>query len=162
MRVERGPDEISDLPRYLGAKGRPPDLARYDIRIFAEIVDAPAMDAASIVARASALKAAGADVIDLGCLPDTPFPHLDESVRALKERGFTVSVDSADPGELEAGIKAGADHVLSLDEETIALAHGTSCVPVLVPRPHGDLNSLVRAAEAAKDARDRLHSRSHS
>jgi dihydropteroate synthase len=150
VRVERGPDEISDLPRYLGAKGRPRDLARHDIRIFAEIVDAPAMDAASIVARASALKAAGADVIDLGCLPDTPFPHLGESVRALKERGFTVSVDSADPGELEAGIKAGADHVLSLDEETIALAHGTSCVPVLVPRPHGDLDSLVRAAEAAK------------
>jgi dihydropteroate synthase-like protein len=150
VRVERGPDEITDLPRYLGAKGRPPDLARYDIRIFAEIVDAPVMDVARIVARGDALKAAGADIIDLGCLPDTPFPHLEESVRALKARGLTVSVDSADQGELERGIKAGADHVLSLDEETIALAGGTSCVPILVPRPHGDLDSLVRAAEAAK------------
>jgi dihydropteroate synthase-like protein len=150
VRVERGPDEITDLPRYLGAQGRPPDLARYDIRIFAEIVDAPVMDVARIVERADALKAAGADIIDLGCLPDTPFPHLEESVRALKARGLLVSVDSAEPSELERGIKAGADHVLSLDEETIGLAAGTSCVPVLVPRPHGDLDSLVRAAGAAE------------
>jgi dihydropteroate synthase-like protein len=39
---------------------------------------------------------------------------------------------------------------LSLDEETIGLAAGTPCVPILVPRPHGDLDSLVRAAESAK------------
>jgi dihydropteroate synthase-like protein len=150
VRVERGPDEITDLPRYLGSKGKPPDLARYDIRIFAEIVDAATTDVQRILSRAEALKAAGADVIDLGCLPDTPFPHLEESVRALKQRGLLVSVDSADASELERGIKAGADHVLSLDEETIGLAAGTSCVPILVPRPHGDLDSLVRAADAAK------------
>jgi dihydropteroate synthase-like protein len=153
VRVERGPDEITDLPRYLGAKGRPPDLARYDIRIFAEIVDAATSDLKRILARADELKAAGADVIDLGCLPDTPFPHLNDSVRELKARGFLVSVDSANPGELEAAIEAGADHVLSLDEETVHLAAGTSCIPILVPRPHGELNSLLRAAEAAK-ARD--------
>jgi dihydropteroate synthase-like protein len=151
VRVERGPDEITDLPRYLGAKGQPPDLARYDIRIFAEIVDAATTDVARILSRAAELKAAGADVIDLGCLPDTPFPHLEESVRELKQRDFLVSVDSADASELERGIKAGADHVLSLDEETIALAEGTACIPILVPRPHGDLDSLVRAAEAAKE-----------
>jgi dihydropteroate synthase-like protein len=149
VRVERGPDEITDLPRYLGAKGRPPDLARYDIRVFAEIVDAATTDVARILSRAAELKAAGADVIDLGCLPDTPFPHLEQSVRELKQRDFLVSVDSADASELERGIKAGADHVLSLDEETIALAEGTTCIPILVPRPHGDLASLVRAAEAA-------------
>jgi dihydropteroate synthase-like protein len=150
VRVERGPDEITDLPRYLGAKGRPPDLARYDIRIFAEIVDAATTDVARILSRAAELKGAGADVIDLGCLPDTPFPHLEESVRELKQRDFLVSVDSADANELERGIRAGADHVLSLDEETIALAEGTTCIPILVPRPHGDLDSLVRAAQAAK------------
>ena len=31
---------------------------------------------------------AGADVIDLGCLPDTPFPHLEEAIAALKQRGL--------------------------------------------------------------------------
>jgi len=38
--VARGPDEISDLPIFLGRGARAPDLSRYDIRIFAEIVDA--------------------------------------------------------------------------------------------------------------------------
>jgi dihydropteroate synthase-like protein len=151
VRVERGPDEITDLPRFLGAKGKPPDLARYDIRIFAEIVDAATSGLERILSRAGELKAAGADVIDLGCLPDTPFPHLQDSVRELKARGFLVSVDSASSGELEAAIEAGADHVLSLDEETIGLAAGSSCIPILVPRPHGDLDSLIRAAQTAKE-----------
>jgi hypothetical protein len=52
VRVERGPDEITDLPRYLGSKGKPPDLARYDIRIFAEIVDAATTDVQRILSRA--------------------------------------------------------------------------------------------------------------
>ena len=65
------------------------------MRIFAEIVDAPALSIDALVARARALAAAGADVIDLGCLPETPFPLLGEAVRALKAEGFAVSVDSA-------------------------------------------------------------------
>ena len=32
----------------------------------------------------------GANVIDLGCLPDTPFPHLEEAIGALKEQGYKV------------------------------------------------------------------------
>ena len=61
--------------------------------------------------------AEGADVIDLGCLPDTPFPHLEEAVQALKAQGWLVSVDSGDPGELRRGARAGADFLLSLTEE---------------------------------------------
>ena len=38
---ERGPDEIIDLPQFFGHDGKPPDLSKQDIRIFAEIVDAP-------------------------------------------------------------------------------------------------------------------------
>ncbi len=40
------------------------------------------------------LRGKGADVIDLGCLPDTPFPHLEDAVRELKAAGLKVSVDS--------------------------------------------------------------------
>ena len=47
------------------------------------------------LARAASMRAAGADVIDLGCLPDTPFPHLEDAVRALRASGYDVSVDSA-------------------------------------------------------------------
>ena len=82
----RGPDEIADLPAFLGRAGEPPDLSRHDMRIFAEIVDAPMLSIEALVARARALAAAGADVIDLGCLPETPFPLLGEAVRELKAR----------------------------------------------------------------------------
>ena len=145
----RGPDEIADLPAFLGRKGVPPDLSRHDMRIFAEIVEAPLLTLSALVERARRLGRAGADVIDLGCLPDTPFPGLAEAVRALKAEGLAVSVDSADRDELATGIAAGADFVLSLTEETLPLALGQAVTPVLIPAVPGDLDSLGRAIEAA-------------
>ena len=147
---ERGPEEIIDLPFYFGKTGRPADLTRYDMRIFAEIVEAPALTVEALVARAAVLASEGADIIDLGCQPDTPFPHLEEAVRALSKAGYKVSVDSGDVAELRRGAQAGADFVLSLDETTLDAIDGTKTVPVLIPRPHGDLNSLIRAIDRAK------------
>jgi dihydropteroate synthase-like protein len=146
---ERGPDELGDLPAYFGKGGHTPDLSRYDVRIFAEIVDAPGLSVDAIVARAALMLQAGADVIDLGCLPDTPFPQLEDAVRELVAAGFAVSVDSADIGELQRGARAGASFLLSLTEHTLDIAAGTAVTPVLVPATHGDLPSLLRAAEAA-------------
>jgi len=148
----RGPDEIADLPAFLGRSGEPPDLSRHDLRIFAEIVDAPALSIEGVVARAARLATAGADVIDLGCLPETPFPLLGEAVRTLKAEGFSVSVDSARPDELGTGAKAGSDYLLSLDENTLPLAFDHQAVPVLIPAVPGDLDSLGRAIEAAMRA----------
>ncbi len=148
---ERGPEEIADLPAYLGRGGTPPDLSRYDMRIFAEIVDASKMSVAEVLAKARELTSAGADVIDLGCLPDTPFDHLEETIAALKTDGLKVSVDSADVAELERAAKAGVDHLLSLDEQTLSiLPDKSTIVPILTPRPHGDLDSLQRAAKIAR------------
>jgi dihydropteroate synthase-like protein len=147
--VARGPDELSDLPEYLGRGGQPKDLSRFAIRIFAEIVDASALPVEALLARAAALRKSGADVIDIGCLPDTPFPHLEESIRALKAAGHVVSVDSAEREELARGAQAGADFLLSLDETSLDIAEGTGATPILVPAPHGDLESLVRAAHEA-------------
>jgi dihydropteroate synthase-like protein len=146
---ERGPDELKDLPDFFGKRGRGLDLSRHDMRIFAEIVDASELGVDAIVRRATAMRAAGADVIDLGCLPDTPFPHLQDAVRTLRSGGYDVSVDSADPEELRRGAKAGAQFLLSLNEATLAVADDTGAVPVLIPATHGDLPSLLRAAEAA-------------
>ncbi len=146
---ERGPEELKDLPAYFGKGGRDLDLSRQDIRIFAEIVDASALSIEAIVARAAALRAKGADVIDLGCLPDTPFPHLEDAVRALKDSGCQVSVDSAAGDELRRGARAGADFLLSLTEHTLDIAADTGATPILIPAQHGDLASLLRAAEAA-------------
>ena len=149
---QRGPDEIADLPPFLGRAGQPPDLSRHDIRIFAEIVDAPALSIEALVARAHALAAAGADVIDIGCLPETPFPLLGEAVRTLKAAGFAVSVDSASQNELRIGAWAGADYLLSLDEKTLPLVFDRKVTPVLIPSVPGDLDSLGRAIEAAQKA----------
>lgn len=145
--VVRGPDELVDLPAFFGRGAREPDLSSHDLTIFAEIVDAPDLDVAGVVAKAAGLRAAGADVIDLGCLPDTPFPHLADCVRALKAEGFLVSVDSAGIEELLAGAAAGCDYLLSLNEDTLHHARDVEAVPVLVPARPGDLGSLVRAAK---------------
>lgn len=149
---QRGPDEIADLPPYLGRAGQPPDLSRHDMRIFAEIVDAPTLSIDALVMRAHTLAAAGADVIDIGCLPETPFPLLGEAVRTLKAEGLAVSVDSASQDELRIGAWAGADYLLSLDENTLPLAFDSKATPVLIPSAPGDLDSLGRAIEAADTA----------
>ena len=145
--VERGPDEVVDLPAWLGLSARKVDLSRHDLRIFSEIVDASKMSVEQILAKGRDLARRGADVIDLGGLPDTPFPHLEESVRALKGAGLKVSVDSFSREELARGAEAGADFLLSLNEETLDLAFETDAVPVLVPTRPDDLPSLDRAIE---------------
>ena len=61
--MERGPEELIDLPHYFGHKGKPPDLSRYDVRIFAEIVDAPQLSIDEILQRAAAYAADGADAM---------------------------------------------------------------------------------------------------
>lgn len=147
---ERGPDEIVDLPQHFGKGGKPADFSKHDLRIFAEIVEAPALSTGALVARALAHKAAGADVIDIGCQPDVAFPHLEEAIAALKKAGLKVSADSGDVSELARAAKAGADYVLSLDETSLDAVAGTSCVPILVPKPHGDLASLVRTIDKAE------------
>jgi len=145
----RGPDELKDLPSYFGKMDRNVDLSRHDMRIFAEIVDAPALTVDAIVERAAAMRAAGVDVIDLGCLPETPFPHLEDAVRVLRAGGYAVSVDSADTDELRRGAMAGARFLLSLTADTLPLAGETGAVPILIPATHGELASLLAAAEAA-------------
>ena len=146
----RGPDEISDLPEFLGRGGVAPDLSQHNTRIFAEIVDASALSIDEIMARAQDLGAQGADVIDLGCLPDTPFAHMEAALAALQAQGFKVSVDSGNPQELRRAALAGADYLLSLTETTLELARGCACTPVLVPEPQGDVASLIRAARLAQ------------
>jgi dihydropteroate synthase-like protein len=146
--VDLGPEDLKDLPQYFGRGGKEPDLSNYDVKIFAEIVDAPQLPVADILARAERYRAQGANVIDLGCLPSTPFPHLEEVVRALKVTGFQVSVDSMQPEELLRGGHAGADYLLSLTEKTLWIADEVAATPVLIPARPGNLPSLYRAIEA--------------
>ena len=146
--VERGPKDLKDLPEYFGTGGRKPDLSAHSVMIIAEIVDAPHLTLEQMVERAGAYRTDGADVIDLGCLPGTPFPHLEEAVRALKDEGLAVSVDSLETEDLLRGGRAGADYLLSLRESTLHIAEEVAGTPVLIPEAPADLESLYRAAEA--------------
>ena len=146
--VERGPDDLKDLPQYFGHAGVAPDLSRYSVMIFAEIVDAPYLSAQGIIQKARLFQQQGANVIDIGCLPGVPFPHLAETVKALKQLDFKVSVDSLNTDDLLIAGRAGADYLLSLTEETLWIADEVASTPVLIPaRPH-QLPSLYRAIDA--------------
>jgi len=146
--VERGPNDLKDLPQYFGHAGVTPDLSQYSVQLFAEIVDAPFLNVQGIINKAQQYLAQGANVIDLGCLPAVPFPHLAEAVIALKELNFKVSVDSLNTDDLLTAGRAGADYLLSLTEKTLWIADEVASIPVLIPAKPHSLPSLYRAIEA--------------
>ncbi len=148
--VARGPVDLKDLPQYFGRGGKAPDLSKYDVNIFAEIVDAPQLSVEAILARAQHFQSQGANVIDLGCLPNTPFPHLADAIKTLKAAGFKVSVDSLNADDLLLAGKSGADYLLSLTEKTLWIAEEVSAIPVLIPAKSGSLPSLYRAIEGMR------------
>ncbi|MGY1490652.1 DUF6513 domain-containing protein [Methylobacillus pratensis] len=145
--VVRGPDDLKDLPQFFGRGGREVDLSRFDVKIFAEIVEAPQLTVDGVVARAREFRRQGADVVDLGCLPNTPFPHLKDSIQALKQEGFKVSVDSLNTDDLLLAGKAGADYLLSLTEKTLWIADEVASTPILIPTTPTNQRSLYRAIE---------------
>jgi len=86
-------------------------------------------------------------VIDLGCLPEVAFPHMQDTVEALHEVGIQVSVDSLNTDDLLQAGKAGADYLLSLTEKTLWLLDEVASTPVLIPARPNSLPSLYRAIE---------------
>lgn len=145
--VQRGPEELKDLPAFFRRAARPVPLHEHRVAIFAEITDAPRLTLEALVARAQALAGEGADVIDLGGLPGTPFPQLEAAVQALKARGLKVSVDSQQPDELLRGGRAGADYLLSLTPELLWIADEVAATPVLVGATPDDEAGLWASVE---------------
>jgi dihydropteroate synthase-like protein len=145
--AERGPNDLKDLPQYFGQQGMTPDLSQHSVEIFAEIVDAPDLSLDAILAKAEYYKAQGANVIDLGCLPNRPFNHLVEAIQLLKSNGFKVSVDSIQADELLLAGNAGADYLLSLSEKTLWIADEVAATPILIPTKPGNMASLYRAID---------------
>ncbi|HEY3395795.1 MAG TPA: DUF6513 domain-containing protein [Lacipirellulaceae bacterium] len=131
--VERGPRDLRQLPDYFGREPAPPDYGVYDIEIIAEINHCPRLALAEIRAQAQQLAADGADVIDVGCDPDGPWPGVAEVVRALRGDGHRVSVDSLDPREISPAVAAGAELVLSVNSSNRTAAHDWGCEVVVVP-----------------------------
>lgn len=150
--VVRGPDDWRDIPEFLGQTKSPPDLTHYDCRIFAEITDAPLLDDGAFYRQAVRLQKEGADVIDVGCLPDVSFAKLEERICKLCAQGITVSIDSADYDELKRGVRAGASYILSLDEDSLPQAHKDGIIPQAIPVliPTKNQESIHRAIDWCK------------
>ncbi|MEM7467383.1 MAG: DUF6513 domain-containing protein [Pseudomonadota bacterium] len=144
---ERGPEELKDLPQFFGGEKYQFDLSHHDMKIFAEIVDAPQSSVSSIVSRAERYRLDGADVIDIGCLPNTPFPHLEDTIKALKHENFIVSVDSLADDDLLRGGRAGADYLFSLSERSLWIADEVDSTPILIGDTPTDLDSCIRTVE---------------
>jgi len=149
--VRKGPKDLRDLPEYFGQEGETYDpQGAHALTILAEINDVHRLDDAAILAAAERYRAAGADVIDLGCSPEHPTRDLGRIVKLLMARGFRVSIDTFDDDEALSGDAAGAELLLSVNSRNMRLAGAlVNAVPVIVP-DHGEgLASLYRNAEEA-------------
>ncbi len=146
--VERGPADLRDLPDHFNAAGTPPkDYGAHDIAILAEINHAPRLALPDILDQARALSAAGADLIDVGCDPGATWAGVCEAVKALRDQGQRVSIDSFNPVEVEAAVRAGAELVLSVNGGNVAAARDWGCEVVVLPDDIATLAGLDATIE---------------
>jgi len=153
MPFERGPKDLHDLPEYFGEKNRKPaDLSKFDIEILAEINHAPRLSDDEILRQSQALRASGADVIDLGCIPGESWPRAGAVTRLLRNAGLRVSIDSFDRREVEESVAAGAELVLSVNAMNRDWACRLPAELVAIPDDPRDLASLQTTIDALRDA----------
>jgi dihydropteroate synthase len=147
--VERGPQDLRDLPEFFKAGGRvPSDYGAFDIEVLAEINHAPRLTRVELLSQARAYRDSGADVIDVGCDPGDPWPGVGDAVRALRDDGHRVSIDSFHPTEVGQAVAAGAELVLSVNSTNLAAARDWGCEVVALPDDPPTLGGLDRTVEA--------------
>lgn len=140
---ERGPKDLFDLPEFFGSAAKaPPDLSRYDIEILAEINHAPRLSDRELMDQAERYRKSGADIIDLGCIPDEHWSQVGDATRRLCSEGFRVSIDSFDPRDVELAVAAGAELVLSVNSSNLESLADCSAELVVIPDQPIDLDSL--------------------
>jgi dihydropteroate synthase-like protein len=147
--VERGPADLRDLAEFFGqASARPPSYGSQDIAILAEINRAPRLTREEILAQAWSYQASGADLIDLGCDPGGGWTGVGDTVRALRDHGLRVSIDSFDVREVEAAVKGGAELILSVNRSNRSAAAAWGCEVVVLPDETATLGGLDETIQA--------------
>ena len=153
--VEKGPKDLREIPAHFGRVSTSQAYGDYDIEILAEINNAPRLSRRELRAAADAFRAAGADIIDIGCTPGRPFPELADVVRELVGAGMRVSVDSFDPLEIRTAVSAGAELVLSVNRSNLEVVPdlaGSGARVVVLPDLGGPLDSLEPVLDAVNAA----------
>jgi dihydropteroate synthase-like protein len=146
--VERGPADLRELPGYFGSEQSAlPAYGAFDIEIVAEINHAPRLAPADLLAQALHYRDSGADVIDLGCDPGSEWTDAAVAVRALREHGMRVSIDTFNPVEAEAATRGGAELVLSVNSTNRELARSWGCEVVAIPDQPATLEGLDQTVE---------------
>lgn len=145
--VELGPRDLRRLPEFFGESKPSADYGEHNIEIIAEINHVPRLPLKFVLAEARRLAADGADMIDVGCDVGEPWSGVGEVVRALKQEGHRVSVDSHNLREMEDGVRAGADLVLSVCRENCQPAVDWGCEVVVIPEMYDDAG-MARFHEA--------------
>ena len=137
-----GPKDLRQLPKFFGQQQDPPSLEQWDIDIIAEINHAPRMTLAEIVAMAESYRRDGATLIDVGCEPNSCWTGVADCVKALKDLGLRVSIDSLNPKEIAPAVAAGAELVLSVNATNRKAAVDWGCEVVVIPDDIRDINSM--------------------
>src|SRR3989475_5384003 len=73
-RVEKGPNDLREIPDYFGHQATPPASGAYDIEIVAEVNNAPRLPREAVRREAQDYRASGADVMDIGRTPGLADP----------------------------------------------------------------------------------------
>ncbi|MEQ8211055.1 MAG: DUF6513 domain-containing protein [Lacipirellulaceae bacterium] len=110
-----GPRDLRQLPTFFSRPAPPTEYGAYDLEIIAEINHCPRLELAEILEIARRHAENGADVIDVGCEPGAPWNGVGETVHALRDAGYRVSIDSLNPKEIAPAVAAGAELVLSIN-----------------------------------------------
>jgi dihydropteroate synthase-like protein len=140
--VDIGPKDLRRLPEYFGQTPKRISFGKWDIQIVAEINHAPRKSLPEILSIAESLRNDGANLIDVGCEPNSYWNGVEDCVAALRAEGHRVSIDSLNPKEISPAVKAGAELVLSVNGSNYQHAPDWGCEVVVIPNNIQDIDSM--------------------
>jgi dihydropteroate synthase-like protein len=146
--VQRGPKDLRQLPEFFGQRDSSlDDYGAFDIEIIAEINHAPRLAMAEVLSTAERYRSHGADLIDVGCEPGDAWSGVGDCVKALRDAGHRVSIDSLQPAEIEPAVRAGAELVLSVNSSNRDAACDWGCEVVVIPDDFASLAGFDETIE---------------